>query len=472
VIGTIARGARIHLLGVSGTAMASLAGLLEEKGFRVTGSDNDCYPPMSTLLAELGIEVRTPYSPSNLPETVDLVVVGNALSRGNPELEAVLERRLAYASMPEVLKDLFLRDRTPVVVAGTHGKTTTSALTAWLLDSAGREPGFLIGGLPTNFGRSFRSGRGEAFVVEGDEYDTAFFDKGPKFLHYLPQVAILGNVEFDHADIYRDADDVERAFRLFANLVPRNGLLIAGIESERARRVAAGAISPVETFAVETEADWTAEVLESGAEGTRFRVRLKGVGLAEASARLWGPASLRNALAAAAAARFLGCSGEEIARGLSTFEGVKRRLEVRGVERGVTVVDDFAHHPTAIRETLLAARSRFPGARILSVFEPRSFTSRSRVFQKELGEALALSDEVVLGQVFSSSRLPPAEELSEEQLAEDLGASGVEAAFVPRVEEIVARLEERAGPGDVVLVMSNGSFGGLHQKLLDALRRG
>jgi UDP-N-acetylmuramate: L-alanyl-gamma-D-glutamyl-meso-diaminopimelate ligase len=282
----------------------------------------------------------------------------------------------------------------------------------------------------------------------------------------------LGNVEFDHADIYRDADDVERAFRLFANLVPRNGLLIAGIESERARRVAAGAISPVETFAVETEADWTAEVLESGAEGTRFRVRLKGVGLAEASARLWGPASLRNALAAAAAARFLGCSGEEIARGLSTFEGVKRRLEVRGVERGVTVVDDFAHHPTAIRETLLAARSRFPGARILSVFEPRSFTSRSRVFQKELGEALALSDEVVLGQVFSSSRLPPAEELSEEQLAEDLGASGVEAAFVPRVEEIVARLEERAGPGDVVLVMSNGSFGGLHQKLLDALRRG
>jgi UDP-N-acetylmuramate: L-alanyl-gamma-D-glutamyl-meso-diaminopimelate ligase len=309
-------------------------------------------------------------------------------------------------------------------------------------------------------------------VVEGDEYDTAFFDKGPKFLHYLPQVAILGNVEFDHADIYRDADDVERAFRLFANLVPRNGLLIAGIESERARRVAAGAISPVETFAVETEADWTAEVLESGAEGTRFRVRLKGVGLAEASARLWGPASLRNALAAAAAARFLGCSGEEIARGLSTFEGVKRRLEVRGVERGVTVVDDFAHHPTAIRETLLAARSRFPGARILSVFEPRSFTSRSRVFQKELGEALALSDEVVLGQVFSSSRLPPAEELSEEQLAEDLGASGVEAAFVPRVEEIVARLEERAGPGDVVLVMSNGSFGGLHQKLLDALRRG
>lgn len=469
MIGTIASSAGIHLLGISGTAMASLAGLLKERGFRVTGSDNDCYPPMSTLLTELGIGVRSPYAPANLPEGVDLVVVGNALSRGNPELEAVLERRLPYVSMPEVLKALFLRGRTPVVVAGTHGKTTTSALTAWLLDSAGRDPGFLIGGVPSNFARSFRAGTGEAFVVEGDEYDTAFFDKGPKFLHYLPQVAIVGNVEFDHADIYRDADEVERAFRLFANLVPRNGLLIAGIESERARRVAEGAICPVESFAVGGEADWMAEVLESGAAGTQFRLHRKGVAIAEASARLWGSASLRNALAAAAAAHFLGCSGAEIARGLSTFSGVKRRLEVRGVAGGVTVVDDFAHHPTAIRETLLAARGRFPGAKLLSVFEPRSFTSRSRVFQRETAEALALADEVVLAQVFSSSRLPPEEELSEEKLVSDLEALGIEAAFVPRVEEIVARLEKRARPGDVVLVMSNGSFGGLHQKLLDAL---
>jgi UDP-N-acetylmuramate: L-alanyl-gamma-D-glutamyl-meso-diaminopimelate ligase len=469
VIGTISASARIHLLGISGTAMASLAGLLEERGFRVTGSDNDCYPPMSTLLAELGIEVRSPYAPANLPLGVDLVVVGNALSRGNPELEAVLERRLHCVSMPEMLKDLFLRDRTPVVVAGTHGKTTTAALAAWLLDSAGRDPGFLIGGVPSNFSRSFRAGTGEAFVVEGDEYDSAFFDKGPKFLHYLPHVAIVGNVEFDHADIYRDADDVERAFRLFANLVPGNGLLIAGVESERARRVAEGAICPVESFAVEGEADWTAEVLESGPEGTRFRLHRKGVEIAEASARLWGPASLRNALAASSAAHFLGCSGSEIARGLSTFSGVKRRLEVRGVAGGVTVVDDFAHHPTAIRETLLAARGRFPGAKLLSVFEPRSFTSRSRVFQKEMAEALALADEVVLAQVFSSSRLPPEEELSEEKLVSDLEAAGIDAAFVPRVEDIVARLEKRARSGDVVLVMSNGSFGGLHQKLLDAL---
>jgi UDP-N-acetylmuramate: L-alanyl-gamma-D-glutamyl-meso-diaminopimelate ligase len=449
--------------------MASLAGLLDERGFRVTGSDNECYPPMSTLLAELGIEVSSPYAPGNLPTEVDLVVVGNALSRGNPELEAVLERRLPYVSMPEVLKDLFLRGRSSVVVAGTHGKTTTSSLTAWLLDSAGRDPGFLIGGVPSNFARSFRSGTGEAFVVEGDEYDTAFFDKGPKFLHYLPTVAIVGNVEFDHADIYRDADEVERAFRLLANLVPRNGLLIAGVESERARRVAESAICPVESFAVSEEADWTAEVLASGAEGTRFRLFRRGLEIVEASARFWGPAALRNALAAAAAAHFLGCSGSEIARGLSTFAGVKRRMEVRGVARGVTVVDDFAHHPTAIRETLLAARGRFSGARVLAVFEPRSFTSRSRVFQKEMAEALALADEVTLAQVFSSGRLPAEEELSEEKLVSDLAASGIEAAFVPRVEEIVARLEKRVKAGDIVLVMSNGSFGGLHQKLLDAL---
>ncbi|HJS75340.1 MAG TPA: UDP-N-acetylmuramate:L-alanyl-gamma-D-glutamyl-meso-diaminopimelate ligase [Vicinamibacteria bacterium] len=469
MIGSIPPSSRIHLLGVSGTAMASLAGLLKERGIRVTGSDSDCYPPMSTLLAELGIEVLTPYASSNLPEGVDLVVVGNALSRGNPELEAVLERRIPYVSMPEILKDLFLRNRTPVVVAGTHGKTTTSSLTAWILECAGLDPGFLIGGVPLNFTRSFRTGGGAPFVVEGDEYDTAFFDKGPKFLHYLPAVAIVANVEFDHADIYRDADEVERAFRLLANLVPRNGLLVVGTESERARSIAETALCPVETFAVEGEADWTAEVLETGASGTRFVLRRRGVEIAKATALLWGPASLRNALAASASAFFVGCSGPDIARGLSTFSGVKRRLEVKGVARGVTVVDDFAHHPTAIRETLLAARRRFPGAKLFAVFEPRSFTSRSRVFQKEMGEALAFADEVILAKVFSSRRLSAAEELSEEELVSDLTAAGIESAFEPGVDEIVARLDERAKPSDVILVMSNGSFGGLHQKLLDAL---
>jgi UDP-N-acetylmuramate: L-alanyl-gamma-D-glutamyl-meso-diaminopimelate ligase len=452
--------------------MASLAGLLKERGFQVSGSDKDCYPPMSTLLAELAIEVRSPYDPANLPENPALIVVGNALSRGNSELEAVLSRRLPYVSMPEILKDQFLRGRAPLVVAGTHGKTTTSSMAAWILETAGLAPGFLIGGVPLNFERSFRCGTGAPFVVEGDEYDTAFFDKGPKFLHYLPEVAIVGNVEFDHADIYRDADEVERAFRLLVNLVPGNGLLIAGIESPRARRVAAQAVSPVESFAVSEDADWTTEVIESGPEGTKFRIRRNGKELCRAVSRLWGPGSLRNALAASAAAHHLGASPASIGEGLSTFAGVKRRMEVRGMRRGVTVVDDFAHHPTAIRETLQAARTRYPGAKLFAVFEPRSFTSRSRVFQDETAEALALADDVTVAEVFSSSRLPPEQELSEEELVSDLEAAGVKAAFVPNVDQIVSRLASTAVAGSVVLVMSNGGFGGLHQKLLDALQQG
>jgi UDP-N-acetylmuramate: L-alanyl-gamma-D-glutamyl-meso-diaminopimelate ligase len=450
--------------------MASIAGLLKERGFDVSGSDQHCYPPMSVLLDELGIEVRSPYDPSNVPRDTDIVVVGNALSRGNPELEAVLERRLYCVSMPELLKDLFLRDRTPVVIAGTHGKTTTASLIAWLLESSGRDPGFLIGGIPGNFTKSFRIGKGEAFVVEGDEYDTAYFDKGPKFLHYLPQVAILGNVEFDHADIFRDVSEVERAFRLFVNLVPRNGLLVLGVESERARAIGKLAPSPVVTFAVDGDADWTLQILERGSRGTRFTIRRGSEFFTETEAPLWGRAALRNALASSVVAHHFGCSGVQVSRALTEFRSVKRRLEVRGTERGVTVVDDFAHHPTAIRETILAARDRFPGARLFAAFEPRSFTSRSRVFQKEMAEALALADEVVLAQVFSSSRLPPEEELSEEELVRDLIDGGTEAFFFSEVDDMVELLVERTRPGDVVLAMSNGSFDRLHEKLLEALR--
>jgi UDP-N-acetylmuramate: L-alanyl-gamma-D-glutamyl-meso-diaminopimelate ligase len=472
VISGLGTGSRIHLLGISGTAMASLAGLLQEKGCTVSGSDQHCYPPMSLLLDELGIAVLSPYDPANLPEEPDLVVVGNALSRGNPELEAVLERRLRYASMPETLEDLFLRDRYPVVVAGTHGKTTTTSLVSWLLEVAGLDPGFLIGGVASNFRRSFRVGKGAPFVVEGDEYDTAYFDKGPKFLHYLPQVAVVGNVEFDHADIYRDVEEVERAFRLFVNLVPRNGLLVAGIESERVAGLLKGAPSPVATFAAEGDADWTTEVLGTGPEGTRFRIERGGEIFAELEAPLWGRASLRNVLAAVASADHCGASAADIVKGLETFRGVRRRLEVRGSARGVTVIDDFAHHPTAIQETVLAARARFPSRRLIAVFEPRSFTSRSRVFQKEMAEALSLADEVVVARVFSSARLPPEEELSEETLVADLERQSVQAAFLPGVPEIVARLVASCRPGDVVLGMSNGSFDGLHEKLLAALAEG
>jgi len=454
--------------------MASLAGLLKETGHRVTGSDQNIYPPMSELLAALGIEVRSPYHADNVPDGCGLVVVGNAISRGNPELESILERRLPYASMPELLKELFLRHRTPVVVSGTHGKTTTSSLLVWLLESAGLEPGFLVGGIPVNFGVGFKTGKGMPFVVEGDEYDTAYFDKGPKFLHYLPQVAIIGNVEFDHADIYRDVSEVERAFRLFANLVPRNGLLVVGVESGRARSIAATAPCPVSTFAAtgdpaECDVHWTSEVVSSDSSGTRFRLRHHGEVVIETQGPFWGDAALRNVLAAVAATEPFGVSGDELGRALATFQGVRRRLEVRGEQRGIVVVDDFAHHPTAIGETLRGARRRFGERRIWGVFEPRSFTARSAVFQNELAQALAFADRVIVAGVLHSSRLPEQDELSEEKLVGDLSAAGTPASFIPEPDDIVRLVASEAREGDVILVMSNGAFGGLHGKLLAAL---
>ncbi len=451
--------------------MASLAGLLKERGCHVTGSDEGIYPPMSDLLRELEIDARTPYDPSNLPDECDLVVVGNALSRGNPELEAVLERRLAYASMPEVLKEVFLRERTPVVVAGTHGKTTTTSLAAWVLECGGLEPGFLVGGVPIDYGRSFHLGQGDPFVVEGDEYDTAYFDKGPKFLHYLPQAAVVGNVEFDHADIYPDLEAVKRAFRLFVRLVPRNGLLVVGSESEIAMEIAAEAFCPVTTFSAEAEAeaDWKADILEASEEGSRLRIFCRGRKVFEVLAPLWGRVGVRNLLAAAAVGAHFEISSADLGEALASFKGVRRRMEVRGTPRGVVVVDDFAHHPTAIREMLVAARSRWPGRKLWGVFEPRSFTARSRHFQEELAEALAEADEVVVAQVLHTKRLAAEDELSEEQLVRDARAKGTSATFVPEPDEIVRFLNERARGGDVILAMSNGSFGGFHDKLLAAL---
>ncbi len=449
--------------------MASLAGLLNEKGIEVTGSDQNLYPPMSDLLKKLKIEARMPYRAENIPREAKLVVVGNALSRGNAEIEAVLRSGVPYTSMAEVLKEVFLRDRLPIVVAGTHGKTTTSSLLAWLLTSAGRQPGFLVGGIPLNMGLSFSVGEGEAFVVEGDEYDTAYFDKGPKFMHYLPRVGVLGNVEFDHADIYRDVEDVERAFRLFVNLVPTNGLLVVGRESERAAAIADTAPCPVTSFAVSGDADWTAEVRSSDGDGSRFLVR-HGRGKAlDVRGYFWGAAALRNVLATIAVADHLDLSAGEIQTALSSFQGVKRRVEIVGEERGVTVVDDFAHHPTAVRETLSGSRRRFAERKIWAIFEPRSFTARSNVFQTELAEALGLADAVIVSEVYKSAGLPKKQELSEEQLIADLRAEGVNAHFEADADSIVGHLSQECVDGDVVIVMSNGGFGGLKEKLLRAL---
>jgi len=450
--------------------MASLAGLLRARGHELSGSDQDVYPPMSTQLEALGIRLRSPYAAANVPEDADLVVIGNALSRGNPEVEVVLDRKQRMTSLPALLADEFLRGRTSVVVAGTHGKTTTTSLLAFLLDRAGLDPSFLVGGVPLDFGASYRLGRGRAFVVEGDEYDSAFFDKRPKFVHYLPDLAIVGNVEFDHADIYADLDAVKTAFFRLLSVIPRRGLLVAGVESPALRELLPRAFCRVETFAIGQEGDWQARDVRAGPEGTRFRLQAKGRDEGEFVLGLAGEHNVRNALAALAAAAELGVAPARLRDTLQAFRGVKRRLELRGEARGVRVYDDFAHHPTAVRETLRALRGAGPG-RVIAVFEPRSYTSRTRLFQEDFARAFALADEVVIASAFLPGKVPEEKRLSERELAASVEAQGRRARFVPSVDEIVASLGAELAPGDRVVILSNGGFGGIHGRLLEALGR-
>ena len=459
---------KIHLSAVCGTAMASLAGLLREAGHDVSGSDQNVYPPMSTQLAELGIPIRSPYAEGNVPEDADLVVLGNALSRGNPEVEIVLDRKQRYVSMPALLAEEFLRGRTSIVVAGTHGKTTTSSLVAHLLAAVGRDPGFLIGGIPRDFGRSFRIGSGP-FVVEGDEYDCAFFDKRPKFVHYLPDVAILGNVEFDHADIYPDLEAVQTAFVRLINVVPRRGLIVAGIESPALQAILPRACSRVETFALEGPADWQASDLAASGGGCRFRLARYGQDLGEYQLGVAGEYNVRNALAALASVAAVGVEPEAAREALASFAGVKRRMELRGIARGIAVYDDFAHHPTAVRETLRALRARVTDGRLFAVFEPRSYTSRTRVFQEEYARAFVSAQAVVVASAHLPGKLPEDQRLSEGELVAGIRRGGTPAELVPTVPEIVTFLAARLAPGDVVVILSNGGFGGIHERLLAAL---
>ena len=468
-------GARIHLVGVAGTAMGSLAGLLQSAGYLVTGSDTEIYPPISTLLAELKIPVREGYQASNLdpaPElpAPDLVVIGNALSRGNAEVEAVLDRKLPYASLPETLRELFLEGRERVVVAGTHGKTTVTSLLSWIFHDAGLHPGFLIGGVPCNFPQSFAIGSGPHFLLEGDEYDTAFFDKGPKFLHYRPDSVILTSIEFDHADIYKDLEAVETAFQRLVNLIPRRGCLLAAAESDTVRRCAARALCAVETYGF-TASDWQARDISSTEQATSFRVLRRGESLGAITMQQFGRHNVANALAAAAMASRYGIGWEAIRHALASFRGVRRRMEVLGEVEGVVVVDDFAHHPTAIRETLRAARERFPGRRLWAVLEPRSNTLRRNVFQQELADALATADRVILADVYRPDKIAPAERLNPAMVRDELHRRGTAAEFAAGADQIVESLSGQWRAGDVVVVMSNGGFGGLHRKLLDALGR-
>ncbi len=455
----------IHLIGICGTAMASLAGMLKQRGFHVTGSDNAAYPPMSDFLAGLGIEVSQPFHEQNLAPRPDLVVVGNAISRGNPELEVVLDQRIPFESMSQVVHDEFLVGRERLVVAGTHGKTTTSSMLAWLFHHAGREPGFLIGGIPENFASSFALGSGREFILEGDEYDTAFFDKGPKFLHYFPDAVILTSVEFDHADIYHNLDEVKTAFKRLVNLVPRRGLLIGWDGHANVDECVQRAFCRVERYGFGANSYWRIADVEYTTSLTRWKVLRDGKPWAEFEFPLAGEYNVLNATAAAALAANYGIAVPTIAEALRQFRSVKRRLEVKAEVNDITIIDDFAHHPTAIAQTLKAVRTRYSGRRLWAILEPRSNTLRRKVFQHELAASLAIADAVVLAAIFKSEAIPEAERLDVAGVIAELKAAGKPAHLLDNADRIVDAIAPELRPGDVVAVLSNGGFGGIYEKL-------
>ena len=460
----------VHLIGICGTAMATLAAMLRARGVDVRGSDQHVYPPMSDFLRGEGITLLQGYDASHITSDIDLVVVGNAISRGNAELEEVLDRKIRFCSLPEAIRDNFLWGARSIVVAGTHGKTTTTSLVGWVLTSGGLDPSVLVGGITGNFNSSYRLGQGRQFVIEGDEYDSAFFDKTAKFLKYLPDVAIVGNLEYDHADIYPDMDALRLAFRRFVNLVPRRGLLLLGADSAEAMALQPLARSKVETFGMADGAAWQAHELRATEQGMRFSVRRRGEPYAQVELPLFGEFNVRNALAAMAVADAEGLSPSASVEALKQFKGVKRRLQLRGTAAGVAVYDDFAHHPTAIAETLRGVRSAFPDRRIWAVFEPRSATSCRRVFQEDFAKAFAAEPvhRVILAAVFRSN-LADNERLSAEKVVEDLKANGVRAEHIPSVDDIVARVARDAEEGDIVVGMSNGGFEDFPNTLLTAL---
>src|SRR5262249_16410331 len=455
----------IHLIGICGTAMASLAGMLGERGFRVTGSDAAAYPPMSDFLKSLGIPILQPFVVENLSPTPDLVVVGNAISRGNVELEHVLDQRIPFCSMPQLLHDEFLEGKEVIVVAGTHGKTTTTSMLAWIFEFAGLEPSFLIGGIAENFGSSFQLKDGKHFIIEGDEYDTAFFDKGPKFLHYFPDVTILTSVEFDHADIYEDLEAVETAFKRLVNLVPRRGKIVAFDTGKSIARCVAKAFCPVERYGTDTKSEWRIANLKLKPDQTSWTVARNGDEFADLAFSLGGEYKVWNATAATAIATHYGIPVETIADALKRFKSVKRRLEVKAEVNGITIVDDFAHHPTAIAGTLKALRARYPGRRLWAILEPRSNTLRRNVFQRDLAVSLAVADEIVIANVFKSDAIPEQERLDITAVADHLAKSGRHARVIADVDSIVRTAAPDMRSGDVIAILSNGGFGGIYEKL-------
>jgi len=444
--------------------MAPLALLLKERGFEVSGSDANPFPPMSDLLAKAGVPIKIGFSPSHLEPPPDLVIVGNAVSKNNPEVETLLAKKIPYLSMPQALERFFLVDRVPIVVAGTHGKTTTSGLLAWLLESAGRRPGFLVGGVLRNLERSAQVGFPPYFVLEGDEYDTAFFDKGPKFLHYHPKFLVLNPIEFDHADIYHNLDEVMTSFRRLAETMPTDGFTALHAGSENVQRLIPSLKGEWVTFGLSTKADVTADRIRWG-EASRFRLIERGKPVAELATPLWGEHNLENLLGVIAILRRIGLTPDEIQRGLAGFQGMKRRQEILGTWNGITLVDDFAHHPTAIHETLKGLRGRFPGRRLWALFEPRSNTTRRNIFQQEFTACFEAADCVVLAPVYQPEKIPEPERLDPGKIARQLEQAGKRALAASTIDEIVPFVLEETRPGDLVCLMSNGNFGGLGQRL-------
>ena len=463
-----------HLIGICGTAMASLAGMLQARGHTVTGSDQNIYPPMSTQLEELGIEILQGYKAGNADAPRDVTVVGNTIMRGNPELEEVLNRKMLYRSQAETVREEFIRGRRSLVVAGTHGKTTTTSIATWIAEVGGLDPTFLVGGVVQNFGQSFRVTDSDHFIIEGDEYDTAFFDKKPKFMSYLPEIAIVNNIEFDHADIYKDLDAIKWQFSRLMNLVPGNGRLICGVDSpvvvEVLDQMKGKLFTTVETFGVGPDAKWQAKDISLEKDRTKFSVYCDGEFWAEFATNMIGDFNVRNCLAVIIAADAWGISKEKIQEAFDTFKSVKRRMEVRGVEKGVTVIDDFAHHPTAVDETLRALRQRYSENRLIAIFEPRSRTSRLSVFEDRYKDAFVHADHVVIAGVFNVEDAKAyGDVMNVERLVANIAATGKPAETMPDADTIIERLAPELRGGDVVAVMSNGGFGGIHEKLLKVL---
>jgi len=456
---------KLHFIGISGTAMGSVAAALRERGFKVTGSDENVYPPMSTFLEENGIKVRQGYSKENIPNDADVVVIGNAMKRGNPEVEAVLNRKLFYLSLPEVLKNYFLRGKHNLVVTGTHGKTTTTALLAWIMEKGGRKPAYVIGGIPKNFGHGARLNDSKYFVIEGDEYDTAFFDKRSKFVHYLPELVIVNNIEFDHADIFKNIDEIKLSFKRLLNIVPQNGMVLLNGDDHNCVEVAKDCLAQMVEVGFSKNCAQRIRDVSYSEKGSRFKL---GDDFYEVP--LAGEFNVRNAAMAVAAARFYDVPKAKIESALKTFKGIARRQELRGEARGVKVIDDFGHHPTAIAQTLQALKRHFAGHRLWAIFEPRSNTTRRAVFQNELPAAFEYADGVFISQIARLEQIPENERLHPEAVIKAISKNGRPAFYEKNAAAIVDRIVPMLKEQDVVVVFSNGGFDNIHEKLLARLK--